>query len=174
MLATSSGVEIITQKQFITLLKEIDYTTIVSMVVNTEPQLKAPKSNPLTGRIKKLSYINGMIGNWDYTNAVNNRLEKENKPTDFKAQPRKWGVHIDGTPFIVHNNNYYVEIRLLNVYQTKYMVDGIEVMKDDILDNLTKQSNSSRQGTTNEVIVRTYKLDSIKSLRYNRRTYQII
>ena len=174
--AKMCSTQVITRQQLMDLFKEMNHTSIVSIITKTEPELKCPKTHVMAGRINKLSYINGMIGNWDYETSVNNRLSKENKAADFVVAPRKWGSHINGTPFILHKDNYYVEVRVLNVYNTEYLLDGNVVNKEDIQEYLPNSSknNSGRQRTDNPVIVHTYKIDSIKKITYNKKVYQII
>jgi len=140
--------------------------------------------NPWIGRIKKVSHINGMLfkfgGDSHYQNMVNRRLAKEGKKMDFEAGSLPWGKAIDGTPFIEHNGNYYLRLIVNSAEKPCYVVDGTKVYSSR--KELEKETgvdewyNAKGKGETkegeqggleNKVIVRNYRLDSIREIIYN-------
>ena len=154
------------------ILLRVKGATIVSMVTDVEPGLIKPKSNPLAGRVRKVSYVNGMIG-FNYQNSVNNQLAREGQDAEFEAHPRKWGERIQGTPLVRHNGNVYIELKVEKVFDTKYYVDGKEVPVEEIEMHLTpKKEGSGRQGTDKAVILRDYNLDNVKQLRIGGYVHQ--
>lgn len=52
---------------------------IVTITSRTIPTLTGGMSNPLHGRIEKISVVNGIV-NWSYENAVNNQRMRESTP----------------------------------------------------------------------------------------------
>jgi hypothetical protein len=113
-----------------------------------------------------------MIG-FRYQNSVNNQREREGKDTDFVAMPRKWGVHIDGTPLIEHNGKYYLECKVERVIESNYLLDG-ELADDEVIEPyLAERSKSSRQNLDREVIPITPSLENIEVLVMNGETYMI-
>jgi hypothetical protein len=152
-------------------LKTVSGAKIVSLVVETVPDMITPKANPLFGRLVKRSYINGMIG-FRYENSVNNQLAREGVEADFVSHPRKWGNRIEGTPLVEHKGTHYLEVKIEKVYDTKYILDGKEVSKDVVAQHLRPaKEGSGRQGTEKAVILRDYKLDSITALNMGGRQY---
>jgi len=146
------------------LLKQTRGATPVSLIVETEPELVKPKTNPLAGRLRKRSYINGMIG-WHYANSVNRQLAREEKDAEFEAVPRKWGQRLPNSPLVEHNGKLYLETKVEKVYDTKYILDDKEVTKEEIAEYLRGKTESSRQGTEKQIILRDYALDNIKEIR---------
>lgn len=144
---------------------------IVSIETETTPRMRKT-DNPYAGRLVKQSKINGMI-NWYYENAVNNQREREGKNADFEAKPRRWGSRIHGTPLVEHKGKYYLELKVENRYGKTYIDDqGNEVPQEEI-DEFLYNSSSSRQGVEDEVILRDYKLDSIKAIKMNGKKYKV-
>lgn len=155
------------------ILLRVKGATVVSLVTETDPVLVKPKSNPLSGRLKKESYVNGMIG-WNYQNSVNNQLAREGQEADFVAHPRKWGERIKGTPLVRHNGKVYLELKVEKVFNTRYLLDGVEVSRESIAKYLPahKPDDSGRQGTDKAVILRDYNLDNVKQLRIGGYVHQ--
>jgi hypothetical protein len=86
-------------------LLEVKGAKAVSVVTITVPLMNKRvngEANPFYDRVKKRTYRSCMIG-FRYENSVNNQREREGKEVDFVAAPRKWGVHLDGTPLIDQN-----------------------------------------------------------------------
>lgn len=172
---TNSTVQAIREDQLVDLMRNNKGATAVTIVARTEPDMRKT-GNPYIGQVFKVSRVNGMIG-FRYENAVNNQLGREGEAKDFVAQPRKWGVHIDGTPLIEHKGNYYVEMKVEKSLDSRYEDGAGNELENDVLD-LVKQfipvkNKPATQGTEKEVICRDYKVSTILSLTYRGTCYLV-
>lgn len=135
---------------------------MVSIVTETVPTLKAPKSNPLNGRLVKRSYVNCVV-NFNYTNSVNNQRGREGNLEGFEALPRTWGVRIAGTPLVEHKGKVYLETKVEKVYNTEYVLDGSVVPPEEVYEFLApRKPEGVRQEVEKPVILRDYALKSIR------------
>ena len=145
----------------------------------TLTDVSLPKSNQYHGRVTKQSCINVQL-NFNYANAVNNMREKEGKERDFTPAAIKWGTRIPYTPLIMHTRKgeteqtAYLMTRVLRFNPPAYFIDGKQVLDiptlDEIKDDLASYSNKEHQGVDQEVIIRTYKLSSIKAITLDGET----
>jgi hypothetical protein len=142
----------------------------VGIDTETKVTLKGGKKNPLQGRVtKRTSNATVMCfsnaGGSAYDNMVKRRLTAEGKdPDSFKLGDRAWGERIAGTPFIEHKGKHYLEVIFMRAGTTVVMVDGVETDKDTI-EGMPVASTSGQGGLENQVIIRTYALDSLVGLR---------
>jgi len=127
--------------------------------------------NPYFGKVYKC-YSVSTISNANYERAVNRQREREGKETDFEALPRVWGERVGKSPVIQHKGQFYfaIHVKTLTTDVTYEDVNGNAVEKESIVQFLPKKS-SSRQGVENEIIVRTYKIESILQMRMKGGTY---
>jgi hypothetical protein len=155
-------------------IENINGSTFVGIDTVTEVKLKGGKGNPMQGRVVKYTQgantmIFSNVSGSAYENMVKRRMEKEDKdPETFQVKARAWGTRIDGTPFIEHNDKYYLECIFISSGKSTYLLDGNPINKDEI-EGLpeVKVSEESQGGITDKIIVRTFSLDSIKALRIN-------
>lgn len=153
-------------------LAQVQGSAIASITAETAVTLKGGKKNPLQGKVtKRAENANVMFFTNTNSNAYNNmvrrRLEAEGKHAeDFTLGKRVWGERIDESPFIQHKGQLYVEVVFLAPPQSvKYFVDGAETDKAQI-PGLPEDTKEGKQGgLDNKVILRTYKLDSIKQVK---------
>lgn len=153
-------------------LANVDGNTIVSIDTVTEPTMSGGQANPYKGRVFKVMIgANVMIftnkKSNGYENMVNRRLEKEGMdPSSFKVGPRAWGQRIDGTPFVEHNGQMYLEVIFLRPGKPKYMLDLAEVSEAAAETMGVKMDKTEGQqgGLKNKVIIRTFKMDSIAAI----------
>jgi hypothetical protein len=153
---------------------KIKGSTFISMDTLTEVKLTGGKKNPLQGRVQKLTTgANVMVFNSTeqngYENMIKRRMLEEGKdPSTFTLGVRPWGTRIDQSPFIDHNGKKYIECVFMNSGKTVYLVDGVDTPKDDI-EGLpeVKENPDSQGGIENKVIIRTFAVDSIQSMRIN-------
>lgn len=150
-------------------LKAVKGATFAGVVTETEP--KVNKSCPLA--IKKLTISNVILGAF-YERSVNRQLEREEKESDFVAQPRKWGNHILGTPLVEHvkdgERKEYLACQFRSA-EASYLVNGETVEKESIAEYLPKESDPREvQGTEKAVVYRTYSLESIREITLNGET----
>jgi len=140
----------------------------------TEVEVPLPKSSPYHDRVKKRQCHNVQL-NFSYSNAVNNmRLQENLEPTFIPSIP-KWGTRLPGTPLISHlkkgdtETTFYLMTRVLKSQQADYYLDGRPVYDIPILDAIRDDmrapySNRKHQGVEHEVIIRTFKLNSIRAI----------
>lgn len=160
----------ITRVEFCELLMGLRGATPVTITSKTE--VRVPKSCQYHGTTK-ISKVNG-LANFHYEAAVNRQLTREDKSADFEAMPRQWGerlVRPDGTltPIVQHKGANYLELKVQNSLESKYVFNDKELDKDVITPFLPK--SVSRQGTDKEVIVRDYKLESVLEATINGELY---
>lgn len=128
-------------------------------------------NNPYYERVTKKQKSNVFI-NFNYANAVNKQLTKEGKEADFVPQPRKWGVKVPGTPLVLHDGAYYLEARFLNNEpKVEYLVDGVPTDKAVLETYLPAKKQSKSQGTDQEIIIRAFKIESMRSITFGGKTY---
>jgi hypothetical protein len=152
----------------------ITFSALTEVKVNKSAVIGGIKqTNPFFGRIAKESTVNAQI-NFNYENAVNNRREKEGSDRDFQTAGLKWGNKNHNNSIVYNNGQWYLQVRVLKGYGTRYFVDGKETPKSEIEAYLpVKKEGSGRQGVEDEIIIRTYKLDNINSITMNGSVVQI-
>ena len=149
--------------QPVTIVTETD-----SRMVKKHRQTGDP--NPYLGRVVKRSRVNGMV-NWVYANSVNRQRGREGEEQDFTPEPRKWGERVAGTPFVAHKGALYLELKVERaVEEPVYLCDGQEIDRAQIAAYLPKRrSNAGHQGVEQEVILRDYRVDSIREITFGGR-----
>lgn len=152
----------------------LDFNGVTFIGIDTEtiPKLKGGRKNPMQGQVtKQTTGANCMIfqnkNQNGYENAVKKRLAKEGKdPESFELQPRRWGKRISGTPFVVHNGRYYLEVIFLNAGTTSYFFNGKSINKNDVI-GLNSSQDAEQGGLDDKVIIRTYAISSIVAININ-------
>ena len=149
----------------------------------TETVPSLAKSSVFYGKVVKKQTHNVQL-NFSYSNAVNNLRLKEGKEADFVPSLPKWGTRIPGTPLLMHCKKgetiteAYLMTRVLKSHPSEYYLNGKFVDSVPILDAIRgdmgkSYSNSKHQGTEGEVIIRTFKLTSIKAVTMDVETHVI-
>jgi len=151
----------------------------VTFLAVTKPKMlkkhrETKDPNPFEGRVTKVSRVNGFI-NWRYANSVNRQRERErgDEAEAFEAVPRKWGVRVEGTPFVDHKDKRYVEVKVEGVIESEYRVDGHPIAKEELAAYLPARSESSRQGVEREIVLRDYGLDTITEIAINGARFEV-
>lgn len=119
--------------------------------------------------VTKRSRVNVTI-NFNYGNSVNYQREREDGEDfePFEPEPRKWGERVEGTPLVEHKGRFYLEAKIERVLETEYIgPDGNTIDREDMEDYLYSSSGSSRQDVEDPVILRDYKLESIRQISVN-------
>lgn len=156
------------------ILSSFDGATFASLDTETNVPLKGGKKNPFQGRVTKVTTNNQVIlftnqNSSGYENMVKRRLEAEGKdPSTFMSGPLPWGKRIPNTPFIEHNGKYYLQAIFNHAGVSEYFVDGEPAVVEEIEGMPeAKETGESKQGLSkeNQVIVRTFALESIKAIR---------
>lgn len=161
----------ILREQLVEMLTAEKGAKIVTLYTKVSPKMKK-RGNPYLGLLKK-SKINGVV-NFNYENSVNRQRVREESEADFKAEIRKWGTKIPGTCIVEHNGKYYLEVKVENVYDTKYIVGNQEIEKEKVKPYLYDSSGNPRQDLDKEVILRDYSLDSIEAIKYGGKLYDVV
>lgn len=159
------------------LREEIKGCRPVSIVINTVPQMNKKvdgQPNPLYGRVKKRAYHSVMVG-FNYQNSVNNQRDREGKETDFVAESRAWGEHVEGaSALIYYNGQYYLSCKLERTIATQYLVDGEVVDYETVVKPyMPVRKESSRQGVDKTVKPMNPFLKNIETITMNGETYVI-
>lgn len=172
---TVATVQGITETQLKNMLLNHRGATPVTIVSRTEPKM-LKTGNPFIGKVFKVSRVNGMIG-WHYENAVNNQLAREDKTADFVAQPRKWGIRLNGTPLVENKGNFYLKMKVEKSLGHRYDDAQGNPLNDATLAQvesfLVLSPKPQTQGTDKEIILRDYKLENILSITYKGTCYLV-
>lgn len=150
----------------------VNGNTVVGLTTATVVTLKGGKKNPMQGRVVKVmedanvmvfqnKNVNG------YENMVQRRLAAEGKnPETFQLGSRVWGHRVEGTPVVEHKGKEYLEVIFLNPGKVKYVMDGKEINKSEII-GLDDKVEGEQGGLENKVVIRTFAEDSITRVRLN-------
>lgn len=174
----------------ISLFMNQNSATIATMETETIPDMVKKdrvtgQPNPYIGRVVKQSRVNGIVGAWNYESAVNRQRVRESDAEtiaevesipEFVAEPRSWGERLPQTGLVKHGENYYVEIKVQRAIETTYLIDGRPATDDELEDlkrYLPKKKEGTRQQVEKPVILRDYKVESIKSVTMNGQTIEL-
>lgn len=178
---------ILTHSQLVYLLSGRKGATLATLVSRTIPEMNkniivdgvGKQVNPMLGRLEKLSRSKIVI-NWKYENAVNNQRMREGTAAGvevvmgFVAEPRKWGVRLDDSPFVENKGQLYLEAKVEKSLEHQFILDGKPVA-DSVVEAYIKPKaeGSGRQEVEKAVILRDYKLASIEQLFCDGKVYLI-
>lgn len=174
-MATINTAQTVSRDTLLTILKGMAIPMIATIEAITEPKLNK-RGNPLFGRVKKHAIVNGMIGGWNYQNAVNNRRMVEADPQTqaeadsvefFEALPRCWGERVKDSALVEYNGKFYIEIRCKKAVKVNYLVDGRAATQAelDIIKAFTpKKKEGERQELNQPIVLRDYGLQTIQSI----------
>jgi hypothetical protein len=156
------------------LVNQVRGSSFMGLTTETKVKLKGGKKNPMQGRVTKVTENSNVMifsncAKSGYEEMVKRRMKEEGKnPNDFTLKPRTWGKRIEDTPFIEHNGKKYLECIFITPGKSKYLLDGKEIDKEDI-EGMPEESenrgSSAQGGIENQVIIRTYAIDSIRYLK---------
>jgi len=175
--ATQKEVIQVNTQDLMRVLTQVKGAKPATILTTTEVKMNKT-GNPYHGRITKQAVANIFL-NYNYEKAVNARLVKEGKEANFVASAPVWGEAIPGTPLVLYKGSLYLTVGYLtnNTPKSEYFCDGEPIAKDTIADYLKQKSSSAaKQGleAEDEVVVRKFKLESIKEIRMGGKIYQII
>lgn len=157
------------------LMQNVNGATFIGLNTVTPVKLRGGKKNPLQGRVTKVTTGSNVMVFQNkttngYENMVNRRLAQEGKANDFTVGPRAWGERVDNTPFVVHNEQLYLEVIFLKCGKVEYHVDG--VLHEGPIEGLdTDHEEAEQGGLENKVIIRTYKVANIVSIAINNEVH---
>ena len=164
---------LITVPQLAEILAKQNAATFVTFTALTEPEMRKT-GNPYAGKVRKLSRVNGVIG--DYESAVNRQLAREgNAQLHFTAQPRKWGVHVSRA-LVEHKGGFYLSSRPLHSRPFWLLLTDIGLMPvaKAMFDQwVPPYRPPTNQGTEKAIEPRDYALDNIASLSMNGERFRV-
>jgi len=140
--------------------------------LTTLTDARAKKTGNPYGKILKKTKLLANIG-FHYKNSLNNQAKREGKEIDFDIKPRRWGVRMENTPLVKHNEKYYLEYKAENVQSVEYYTEqGEELTKEQVQEFLPKKSTSSTQKElTKKIILRDVAIENILSLRISQKVF---
>ena len=90
----------------------------------------------------------------------------------FVAEPRKWGVRRDGTPFVDHKGATYLEVKVERSLHCEYRLDdGTPVDASIVEPWLPSRVEGRRQMVDKPVILRDYKMENLREVTVNGATH---
>lgn len=182
-MATNIKIESI-NAQILVLVSNIKPATFAEITYESEE--KIPQKFGL-GHITKVCRGSVQL-NYTYENAVNNRIEKDGKEANFKAESLPWGTWFIPNVLIEHKGEYYLRYyaHKQSRFETEYFVDGRAATASEIAVikayKAAKNTTSKRQSEAgldeNQVIARCVKVGNIISLTtcgqsYSRKPYEV-
>jgi hypothetical protein len=171
------------KQAILSILSKVDGASFAALDTVTVPALKGGKANPMQGKLLKVCLGHRVMlfsnkQNSGYENKVRRHLIKEGKnPDSFVMGSLPWGERIPDSPFIQHKDKLYLQCVFLKPGTTEYRVKETIVGQDygpilpgsllskDQIEGLDDRTGSEHQNLEDQVIVRTYALDSIVGLR---------
>jgi len=161
-------------------LNDFKGAQIIGLDSTTTIKLTGGKSNPMQGKVQKVTVGNTVMifkSADGYKNMVNRRLGKQiDLSEDLLAQlsgreftpgPRPWGQRLPDSPFVLHKDKLYLECIFLKSGTSKFYFKGKEIQKNQII-GLPKKKEGAQGGLRDKVIIRTFALDSILKVRKSR------
>ncbi len=175
----------ITVSELSLILQKIDGSspTAIFMVTRTDAKLKKT-GNPYRDEVvlKSSSYIARV--NVNYTNAVNNQLEREGKERDFQAQENWHAKKYDSYNGCVamkaegDKKQEYLFFVTDRVKRNGFLLNGKQVKSqveiETIKQFLPTYSAPTNQGTEKAIQVQTIKLENISLLKLKGKIYEIV
>lgn len=166
------------QQKIMAALQNVSGASFISIDTKTIETLTGGKKNPMQGRVTKTTKGSSVMvfqnkNGSAYESMVNRRLAAEGKdPSSFELGPRKWGERIKNTPFITHKGELYLEVIFLKAGKSEYFLDDTPIEKSEIegIDK-TPPREDSQGGLENQVIIRTFRVESIVALRVDKQEF---
>jgi hypothetical protein len=170
-------------EQLQALLESLNGASFASLDTVTVPTLKGGKANPFKDRLVKRCNGHRVIlfqnkKSNGYENKVRRHLIKEGKnPDSFSLGALPWGERLPNSPIITNKGKYYLQVIFLKpANEIEYAAsDTIEAngwiyfpgdnIPKDRIDGIDDKTGSEKQGLDDQVIVRTFALESIVALR---------
>lgn len=154
-----------------TIFGQVNGNSIISLDTETIPTMRGGRANPHMGRVRKVSIgHNVMVFQNKHTNAydamVRRRLQHEGKnPERFVLGERSWGTRINGTPFVTHNDQMYLEVIFLRPGKVHYTLDGLFIEPEMINGLVMNHQEADQGGLEDKVVLRDFKFDSIRAVK---------
>lgn len=166
-------------KTLIELVENLKGCKIATITYQTV--VKLPKKYGIDGVVTKQAKMQCQL-NYDYVNAVNNRLEKQGDEREFESKSMAWGSWVKGqeNKLKEHKGELYLRIYLMKNAKSEkqYFVNGVPATQEQI--SIIKVYESSKYqpiGTQaaaglveNQVMPKDIKLSNILELKVDKQT----
>ena len=140
-------------------------------------KLKGGQKNEYYGRASSITSMSGVQINANYENAVNNRIDGDEK---FVAEKLPWGEWLVPNKVIVHKGKHYLRLYVTKSVKktTSYYLDG-EKTDINIGNEIRESKPSARQaevGIAAEDMVKPFTIcaDNVSSMTLNGVTYNVV
>ena len=88
--------------------------------------------------------------------------KRKEKDSTFELSNSKWGVRVGDSCILEHKGKYYVEMIYVKVGEVKYLYNGNEIKKEDIIGlKEYKKNESEKEG----IVVRRMKVENVVSIQ---------
>jgi len=173
----------ISQSQLLDLIKSTKGAAIVGILAETDA--KARKTGNPFGKIFKTVRAVGFCGA-DYGNAVLNEGLREEKQIDFVPDSLPWGEWLVAGKVITHKGELYLRLQTTASQRSRQPAkvlgyraeNGRFLSFEQVKPFLPEKRESEKQieagiDTGKTVMVRTYKFNSLKVIRYAGQSYRL-
>ena len=170
VMVTALQTVVVSVESLLAILLDVKGCPFASIVVETEPRMRKT-DNPHMGTVKRSSMAIqlGIV----YENSVNNQRDRENVEERVEVQERRWGQRIPKTTMVEHNGSFYLEAKIVNVKETAYFNNGVEIDAEELKPFLYVRKQSKTQGDEKPVVLRDFKMSSIRELKLNGNHYMV-
>ena len=142
------------------------------------PEVNKTESAQIGGAVTKVVSCVCQL-NYNYENAVNNRLEKQGQARDFVAQSLPWGVWHTANKIISHKDKLYLRFYCANTnnqISVEYKVNGKSATSEQVqaIKEIVARKAKPRytqNGLQNPVEPRVVEMANIISLEFNGDEY---
>jgi hypothetical protein len=161
----------ITQQELIVLLNQVEKSTMVNILMETEVGMKKT-GNPYYKKVIKRSSCNYLIGN-DYGTRVDSNYKKEGVENTFEVEGASGKEHI--SKVVLRSTNpdkpttYYLMVERFDEIKPKveYLFEGNVIDKVLFESYMNKVYESKKQECDRKVSVITPKIENIKEMSLN-------
>lgn len=175
----------ITFSKLAEMVRGFDSAVIASFTAHTIPKMvvkdrQTGVPNPYLNKVVKVSRVNGIIGDFSFSNVVTNQLVREAIDVEsvepYVAAPRSWGNHVPDSGLVEHKGTLYLRITLPKMLFSEYLVDGKPATEAEkaAIEAFLPVRKATDHGTEKEIQYRDYTLTNIKELRCGGQIYQIV
>lgn len=162
----------LTTTALVEVLATVKGATFATLITETDARLKKT-GNPF-GPVRKVSRVNVCLG-FQYESAVNRQRTREGTVADFEAAPRQWGTRLPGSMLVEHKGKLYLETKVERSLGCVYLdASGKELTAEQVAPFLPARSESTRQETEKEILVRDYALESLRSVSFGGEQYVML
>ena len=166
----------ITKAQLVQMLKDWNHGAQPAAVQYvTSPKLTKEGKNRF-GEVTRIANIGIMLG-YNYTNSVNNQLERENELRTFMAQ-QLWkgkGKRLSAALSThIEKGTFYMSYKAQQTFKSFHFDTALNFIPVALLKPFFPTYENKSQGTKKEVYHREISIDNIRRLKFKKTTYELI